>query len=155
MCFIISKISEKNSAYKGINKFIDASLENILYRRKSAFGQNNISVLTYRIKDAFSNFEEVNSKELRPLLNIQNSSVSILNQFYDHLKSISMKIVQFETDFKDYHKLLRTQKEEIIPVSSLKKDDRFKGVKIMSEGKNMVSLFSIKQNMWISKEKLR
>jgi len=70
MCFIISKISEKNSAYKGIKIFIDASLENILYRRKSAFGQNNISVLTYRIKDAFSNFEEVNSKELRPFLNI-------------------------------------------------------------------------------------
>ena len=70
MCFIISKISEKNSAYKGINKFIDASLENILYRGKSAFGQNYIPVLTYRIKDAFSNFEEVNSKELRPLLNI-------------------------------------------------------------------------------------
>jgi len=65
-----------------------------------------------------------------------------------------MKIVEFETDFKDYHKLLRTQKEEIIPVSSLKKDDRFKGVKIMSEGKNMVSLFSIKQNMWISMERL-
>ncbi len=65
-----------------------------------------------------------------------------------------MKIVQFETDFTDYHKLLRTQKEEIIPVPSLKKDDTFKGVKIMSEGKNMVSLFSIKQNMWISMERL-
>ena len=46
-----------------------------------------------------------------------------------------MKIVQFETDFMDYHKLLRTQTEEIIPVPSLKKDDTFKGVKIMSEGK--------------------
>ena len=65
MCFIISKISEKNSAYKGINKFIDASLENILYREESDFDRDEIPVLTYRMKDTFSKFEEEHSKELR------------------------------------------------------------------------------------------
>ena len=97
---MINAISEKNSAYKGINKYIDASLENILYRKESDFRiTKNISVLTYRMKDAFSKFEEEHSKELRPQLNIKNSSIAVLTQFYDHLKSIGMKISSFETDF--------------------------------------------------------
>ena len=58
LCFIVNAISEKNSAYKGINKFIDASMENILFRGESAHGLPRIPVLTYRIKDAFTNFEE-------------------------------------------------------------------------------------------------
>ncbi len=58
LCFIVNAISEKNSAYKGINKFIDASMENILFRGESAHGLPRILVLTYRIKDAFTNFEE-------------------------------------------------------------------------------------------------
>ena len=79
MCFIIDAISEKNSAYKGINRFIDTSLENILFRGKSSYhGRSYIPVLTYRIKDAFSKFEEENSRTLRPHLNIKNSSVAIL-----------------------------------------------------------------------------
>ncbi len=60
MCFIINLISEKNSAYKGINKFIDTSMENILFRYKSSYGRKKIPVLTYRIKDAFTKFEEEN-----------------------------------------------------------------------------------------------
>jgi len=100
MCFIINAISEKNSAYKGINKFIDASLENIFYRKESDFRTTkNIPVLTYCMKDTFSKFEEEHSKKLRPQLNIKNSSVAILTQFYDHLKSLNMKISSFETDF--------------------------------------------------------
>ena len=58
LCFIVNAISEKNSAYKGINKFIDASMENMLFRGESAYGLHNIPVLTYRIKDAFTKFEE-------------------------------------------------------------------------------------------------
>ena len=60
MCFTINLISEKNSAYKGINRFIDTSMENILFRGESAYGpkRSYIPVLTYRIKDAFTNFEE-------------------------------------------------------------------------------------------------
>ncbi len=58
LCFIVNAISEKNSAYKGINKFIDASMENILFRGESAHGLPRIPVLTYRIKDAFTKFEE-------------------------------------------------------------------------------------------------
>ena len=99
MCFIINAISEKNSAYKGINKFIDASLENIFYRKESDFRRKNIPVLTYSMKDTFSKFEEEHSKELRPQLNIKNSSIAVLTQFYDHLKSLGMKIASFETDF--------------------------------------------------------
>ena len=70
MCFTINAISEKNSAYQGINKFIDASLENILYRLESVFRRRHIPVFTYRTKNALSKFEEENLKELRPLLNI-------------------------------------------------------------------------------------
>ncbi len=100
MCYTINNISEMNSAYKGINKYIDASLENILYRKQSDFGMDdNIPVLTYRMKDTFSKFEEEHSRELRPQLNIKNSSVAVLTQFYDHLKSLGMKISSFETDF--------------------------------------------------------
>ena len=60
LCFIVNAISEKNSAYKGINKFIDASMKNILFRGESAYGPHGsyIPVLTYRIKDAFTKFEE-------------------------------------------------------------------------------------------------
>jgi len=58
LCSTINLISEKNSAYKGINKFIDTSMENILFRGKSYYGYKNIPVLTYRIKDAFTKFEE-------------------------------------------------------------------------------------------------
>ncbi len=58
LCFIINAISEKNSAYKGINRFIDTSMENILFREKSSHGRSYIPVLTYRIKDAFTKFEE-------------------------------------------------------------------------------------------------
>ena len=63
LCFIINAISEKNSAYKGINRFIDTSMENILFRGKSSherrtYERSYIPVLTYRIKDAFTNFEE-------------------------------------------------------------------------------------------------
>ncbi len=99
MCYTINNISEMNSAYKGINKYIDASLENILYRKQSDFRRNNIPVLTYRMKDTVSKFEEEHSKELRPQLNIKNSSVVVLTQFYDHLKSLNMEISSFETDF--------------------------------------------------------
>ncbi len=60
MCFIINLISEKNSAYKGINKFIDTSMENILFRQESSYGLDDIPVFTYRIKDAFTKFEEEN-----------------------------------------------------------------------------------------------
>ena len=92
MCYTINNISEMNSAYKGINKYIDASLENILYREESSFDRDEIPVLTYRMKDTFSKYEEEHSKELRPQLNIKNSSIAVLTQFYDHLKSIGMKI---------------------------------------------------------------
>ena len=60
ICFTINYITEKNSVYKGINKFIDTSMENILFRLESYYGMNNIPVLTYRIKDAFTKFEEEN-----------------------------------------------------------------------------------------------
>ena len=58
LCFIVNAISEKNSAYKGINKFIDTSMENMLFREESSHGRPLIPVLTYRMKDAFTNFEE-------------------------------------------------------------------------------------------------
>jgi len=74
-------------------------LENILYREESAFDLDEIPVLTYRMKDTFSKFEEEHSKELQPQLNIKNSTIAVLTQFYDHLKSLNMKISSFETDF--------------------------------------------------------
>ena len=78
-------------------------MENILYRKESDFRTTkNILVLTYCMKDTFSKFEEEHSKELRPQLNIKNSSIAVLTQFYDHLKSIGMKIASFENDFEEY-----------------------------------------------------
>ena len=44
-----------------------------------------------------------------------------------------MKITSFETDYKDYDKVLKIAEEEIIPKPSLKKDELFEGVNITSE----------------------
>ena len=44
-----------------------------------------------------------------------------------------MKITSFETDHKDYDKVLKTVEEDIIPKPSLKKDELFEGVNITSE----------------------
>ena len=66
ICFIINAISENNSAYKRINKYIDASLENILYRIKSDFDIYNIAVLTYPMRDTFSKFDEEHSRTTTP-----------------------------------------------------------------------------------------
>jgi hypothetical protein len=60
MCFIMPKIFTPNSDFKLLGHFIDVNLDNMYFRYEndSLFGGKECYVMSYRINNAFSRYEE-------------------------------------------------------------------------------------------------